>query len=76
MDNIVFYDSTRGGVHIENPGLPIRPFDNLMGIVTETGFEWVSGWDRITAWPRSPTADIGFRQELSSTRYGCISASP
>ena len=46
------------------------------GIVTETGFEWVSGWDRITAWPRSPTADIGFRQGLSSTRYSCISASP
>jgi hypothetical protein len=34
------------------------------GIVTETGFEWVSGWDRITAWPRSPTADIGFRRGL------------
>jgi hypothetical protein len=30
MDNIVFYDSTRVGVHTENPGLPIRPFDNLM----------------------------------------------
>ena len=30
MDNIVFYDSTRLGVHTENPGLPIRPFDNLM----------------------------------------------
>jgi hypothetical protein len=42
------------------------------GIVTETGFEWVSGWDRITAWPRSPTADIGFRQGLSSTRYGTV----
>jgi hypothetical protein len=25
-----FYDSTRVGVHIENPGLPIRLFDNLM----------------------------------------------
>jgi hypothetical protein len=32
IDNIRwrFYDSTRVGVHIENPGLPIRPFDNLI----------------------------------------------
>jgi putative Mg2+ transporter-C (MgtC) family protein len=46
-----------------------------VGIVTETRLRG-GGWDRVAAWPVSRIADIGFRLRSSSTRSGCIFASP